>query len=592
MESFMKAKNVSRKLRTTLISALTATGLCFSGCGNSSQQYVYTGPQTPGNPGVFHLIFQNEPSPAGVDSVQLVFKDANGQPLGQVQELPFSKDVSTALPAGATSVEVDYLRNGGYALFESSHPLINPGVNTQALAAQTTITDPQLAAAAKGRSIWTTQVNPANFKLSANGNPGQDTGLSPATNFKVKGVAYSPTSIGVNVALTPHLGDYFWDGGQNIQGAGILKDWELVWKRDIENIRNHFNAIRVYTMLAVHLNDNGSFPNFSTPNVRTHLKFLDALWNNNDRPIYCMVGIPVNPGVYLGTASPAEVQFWNENITRIVAQLKDHPAVMGFTIFNEAGGGNQWGGSTPDSQTYWTKVQAYAQQIKAAAPDKLVGFAYFDAPGDVTQANQAGLLETYGSDLDFWGINAAQAQTLSGTLAPYHALTTAAKPVLFTELGNPASTHTNTDVCSGDSPTQAGVNSITVNDQSIVKAAQALANVLPLAMTDDVVAGAMVFEWSDEYWKQSGSPGCFEPRGPEVQDGGKIADLGAKANGFDDEEAYGLHGISLSKGRAASDVFSPFGTVGQSQASNLNPDTLTLRKPMMDAVDAAFAPLR
>jgi hypothetical protein len=598
----MRSLRVSERLRYTLLAALTGAGLWMAGCGDSRQQYVFTGTGTGNGPievqppaGTFELAFQNIPAPEGVDSAQLVYRNSAGQQLGEVLEVPFNGRLSAPIPTGAAKVEVDYLRNGGYGLFESEHNLQAPNVNAQAVNAQaplaTTVVDPQLMASKGGRSVWTSRINPARFQLAVEGNPGKDAPLSDPSDFKVKGVAYSPTSIGIDVTKTPHLGDYFWDGW-NIQGAGMLNDWTAVWQRDIEKIRGHFNSVRLYTMLAVHINDNGSLPDFNNPTVRTHLKFLDAMWNNGDRPVYCLVGIPVNPGIYDGTASPAEVKFWNENVARLVAQLKDHPAVMGFTIFNEVGGGEQWGHDTAKSNTYWGQIQTFSKQIKEVAPDKLVGFAYFDAPPDVADAHNAGLLSTYGQYLDFWGVNAAQAETLSGTLAPYRTLGEATKPVLFTELGNPASSHADQSMCDEAKkfPTQAGADSIYIDDTTIAKAAQALRNVLPLAVSDDISAGAFVFEWNDEYWKQTKGEGCFAPRGADVQDGGKGADVGAKANGYDDEEAYGLHGIALSNGRAASDVFTAFGK--GTKSANLNPDTLTVRQPMMDAVDAAFQPVR
>ena len=578
------------KILRFVLGVAVAAGL-VAGCGGSRQDYVSQSSPIQ-NTGSFQLLFQNSALPADVDSAQFVFKDAAGNRLGNVLELPLQQSTTVSgVPLNTATVEIDYLRNGGFALFESQSSINLSGVRAQATAGNR-IVDPTLTVAQDARTAWTTRTSPAQFLVSVTGGPGVDGPTTAPTPFKVKGVGYSPTPIGVDVKFSPHLGDYFWDGGQDIPGNGKLKDWEKVWQRDIENIRGRFNSVRIYTMLAVHLNDNGSFPDFNSPNVRTHRKFLDAMWNNGNDPVYCLIGLPIPAGIYTGTTgNQAEIQFWEENLQRTVSQLASHPAVMGFTLFNEQGGESRyWGGNAGDSNTYWSKIAQFSQTASNAAPDKLVGFANFDTPALITSADGANLLTQFGSSLDFWGVNAAQAVTLEGTLAPYRALTTAAKPVLFTELGNPATTHTITDICSGVAPTQAGADSITTTSDSIAKAAQALANVLPQAVSDNVVAGVFVFEYTDEWWKQEGVNGCFTPRGASRQDGGVGASVGAKANGYDDEEGYGLYGIGLSRGRSANDVFSPFGN--EPNAANLNPDTLTPRGPMLDAVDAAFKPVR
>ena len=351
--------------------------------------------------------------------------------------------------------------------------------------------------------------------------------------FPVRGVGYSPAPIGFSNKFGPSLGDLFWDGGQNIPGAGVLLDWERVWQRDIAEIRKHFNSVRVYNMLEVQLNDDGSLPNINTAEVRTHQKFLDELWNNGNQPIYVLIGLPSSAVMYLPNGNAAEKAFFDANMARTATQLADHPAVMGFTLLNELGGSAEWGGNQTNSDFYWSAIQANSGIVKTNAPDKLVGLAYFDAPSDVTSAFSGGFLEQYGGHLDFWGGNVFQSTVLGPSLAPYKSLGNASKPFLFTEFGIPATSHSDNSICSGSSPTQAGVNSIFADSSTIQTSASALDVILPQALNDDIVAGMFYFEWCDEWWKQD-SNGCYTTN-ITTQEGGQSAPVSQFVNGFNDE---------------------------------------------------------
>lgn len=566
-----------------LASVMAIVG-CGSGSSSSSGGFFSNNNNVvPGTQGRVVLNFDNPPP--GVDSIQAVFLDVNGQRLGEPIKVPitgadfFIDDV----PAQAVGLEVDYLRNGGFALFESFHLR---GTKTTIGRVEASSTDaPQLRAAPPQRTKWTSTVGPAAFHVEASVNPGADQAAQKVV-FKVRGVGYSPAPIGFSNKDGPGFGDLFWDGGQNIPNAGILLDWSRIWKRDLENIRPRFNAVRCYSLIAEHLNDNGQFAN--PPVVRTHQKFLDACWNNGDKPVYVLVGIPLPADCFFAVHDPALRANFERVLASTLAQTKDHPAVMGYTFFNEQGGANAWGGDPSVSDYYWTQIQKYSQQIKAGAPDKLCGFAYFDAPSNVSTANASGYLAQYGGSIDYWGVNAFQGTTTVGTLAPYKTLTTAKKPVLFTEFAVPATGHRDKSVSSGSSPTQAGVDSIYADSTTIGLAAQAMTNVLPGTLSDEIVAGMLYFEWCDEYWKQ-------DPNLPHYNttkaghEGGEAAALSQMPNGFNDEEGFGLHAISLN-GRAISALFSPFDT--NAATANNRPDNLTPRTELLEAVTNAFKPIR
>lgn len=580
-----------------LLTAISLAAMLACGCGSGSSTGFFGGgtnlnPGAGGNGGggPLTLRFDNTALPAGIDSAHAVFRDINGQQIGEPVEVELTGNtfVFPTVPLNAVTVEVDYQQNGGFALFESAHRIGGTGIAARADFSSTS--NPQLSPAQAARTQWSTSLGPAQFHVLATGNPGAD--QTPQDKvFKVKGVGYSPAPIGFSNQDGPGFGDLFWDGGEFISGNGNLLDWSRIWKRDLENIRNRFNAVRCYSLVAEHLNPAGQFqPN--NPVVRTHTKFLDACWNDGNKPVYVLVGIPLPSDCFLTTGDVANRTNFERVLASTIAQTKNHPAVMGYTFFNEIGGAPEWGVNQASSDFYWGQIKKYSQQIKTGAPDKLCGFAYFDAPGNVDAANAAGYLTQYGGSIDFWGVNAFQATTLDGTLRPYRTLTTAKKPVLFTEFGVPATSHRDKSIASGAFPTQASVNSIYADDTTIGLAAGAMGRMLPVLLSDEIAAGLMYFEWNDEFWKQ--------PNGVEgntthytttkgAQEGGQVADTSQMPNGFNDEEGFGLNAPSLN-GRAVNDLFDPFNP--NAATANNRPDNLAPRTALLNAVTNALAPLR
>lgn len=477
--------------------------LLLAGCGSTSRDtFSQSSGQAPTPDNRVVLRFDAATLPEGVDSVQAVFMDGSQNRVADVVEVPVTGTdfVIDNVPPEAAFLEVDYLRNGGFALYESYHALNGP----QVLAQQDRLSSPDrpvLYQAQAGKSVWTTSLSPARFNLEAYGNPGTDVGPLAASPFPVRGVGYSPTPIGASNKDGPNFGDIFWDGFYIPGERTDLLDWEKVWKRDLESIRSRFNSVRLYSLVAEHVDSTGQFTN--PPQARTHKKFLDACWNNGHNPVYVMVGIPMPSDCFLQTGNAGNRANWERVYTSTIEQTKDHPAVMGYTFFNEIGGIDEWGADPAKSDFYWGQIKKYADQGKAAAPDKLIGFSYFDAPPNVSSAKN--YMTQYGGSIDYWGINSFQGSVIAPTLAPYKALDGASKPVLFTEFGVPATGHSVDEISSADKPTQAGVNSIYADETTIGKAANAMKTMIPMALADPIVAGMFYFEWSDEHWKQDPS---------------------------------------------------------------------------------------
>ncbi|MEL6864842.1 MAG: hypothetical protein AAFP19_10495, partial [Bacteroidota bacterium] len=187
------------------------------------------------------------------------------------------------------------------------------------------------------KTIWTVSMDAGTgtpvgqFKVAVNG--------GTATPFAVKGMCYSPCPINGSNGDAPALGDWFWD---SFSGTGFsITNWKAIWDRDFPNLRSMgVNALRVYSTLSRQLNADGSYPSpWNSGQLFTHTDFLDKCWNNGDNPMYVMVGIPMPQQMFwknlYDTLGNTEKAFWTNVLQETVAQMANHPAVMGFVVQNE-----------------------------------------------------------------------------------------------------------------------------------------------------------------------------------------------------------------------------------------------------------------
>lgn len=507
------------------------------------------------------------PLPEGVNALQIEFFDDKGRSiLGpvEVDADPVVKVLNVPLIAASTTVS--YLRNGGFELAEDSEPISWQGRVGSA--------SPAPAASPAAYTRWKTSVN-SNGVASVALASSEVNGGAPK-DFLIKGVAYSPAPIGANNKNGPEFGDYFWDT------PGGFLDWDKVWKRDLENIRKKgFNAVRVYSLIANPININGSIPSpadiAADPalRIRAHKKFLDEAWNNGVNPIYVLAGIPTpdklwKESLFKNASNAAVIEYWDNNFTASLSQLKDHPAIIGFTMFNEQGGADDFQGT--GAKHYWSQVQKYSQRAKQIAPDKLIGWAFFDNP-DFAR-NTVDYRREYAKSIDFYGMNAFQPVRVSGALDPWSKAIQGdtARPVFMTEFGIPATGRRN----SSKDP-----SAFYADETTIQKAADAMTKVLPLVFQHPAVAGMFYFEWSDEWWKQD-SEGSFQRLATRQEGSSNFVDY--FPNLWYDEEGFGLHSISLGN-RAADQVYSD---ADYKNAGNTTVDILTERTSLMDAVTNAY----
>lgn len=574
-----------------LLAAMAVMALTLASCGGGSSPLTGSSSSLPGSaaqPAVGEVTISHlardqfssalkkaltagsaSPLPNDVDALQIEFFDNVGKSVLGPVEVDADPVVTVRdVPLSARSATVSYLRNGGFALAKDDEDIAWSGVAGSA--------SPNPAPVDASYTRWKTSVDASGI-ASVTLSSSQVNGGAPK-DIVLKGVAYSPAPIGTSNKDGPGLGDLFWDTPR----PNDFLDFDKVWKRDLENIRaKGFNSVRVYSLIANFIKDNGDIPtpaeiaDVNQLRVREHKKFLDAAWNNGVNPIYVLAGIPTPDSLWVKSifdnpGNTAKNVYWDNNFTATLNQLKDHPAVIGFTMFNEQGGAAEFNGTATNSRHYWSQIQKYSQRAKTIAPDKLIGWAFFDNVSFATDTVE--YRRTYAKAIDFYGVNAFQPTTIA-FLKPWEKAIQGdtARPIFMTEFGIPATGHRNN---SRDPLT------IYADATTVQKAADAMSKMLPLVFQHPAAAGVFYFEWSDEWWKQDPLAGVNTLN--TRQEGGQFIDY--FPNLFYDEEGFGLNSIALGD-REAAQVYTdkPWGKGGNVQVDVLSPKT-----SLMDAVTNAY----
>lgn len=625
--------------------ALLALALLVAGCGGGSETATGSGsgsgsPTSTGTVTILHgaplpardnadYETPDNRLPPGVDALQFQFFDAQGNLVHGPVEFPAGTRVRVeGVPTTASRVDIDYLRNGGYPLYEDQEPV------SWLAGAVAVVADPDPGPAPPPSSKWSWSVESsgrAHLFVAAGGGEPQE--------HLVRGVGYSPAPVGYSNRFTPAFGDLFYD----TFAPNDFLDFQKVWERDLEAIRQHFNTLRTYCMVEIQFqvdaqgNAHMPIPPSSGPHFQ-HRKFLDACWNNGDRPVYVLVGLPLPSPLYYkdeydNPAKKDEIAYWEANLEATVKQLKDHPAVLGFTIFNEIGGAAQYADNPTLAAFYWSRIDSISHQVKGLAPDKLVGWAFFDDPQFPVKTKA--FREAHAQAIDFYGVNSFQKDDLRISLDPYLASTngTTARPVILTEYGLPATGRTDAstffpygaDLAATAAAlaqrfgvpadtvqalggagqqffTEASVLSLKDDATTQGNVANALTGTLPQAFQHPICVGLFYFEWADEWWKQESygdftipdlqhPPNRIPVHAVELsvtrQEGnpGYPNDTG-KPNGYWDEEGFGLHSIQVAPGR---DPNRAYVAKAWEVGGNTKPDVLTRRTPIWDVLVQVFS---
>lgn len=474
----------------------------------------------------------------------------------------------------------------------------------------------------------------SSFHLLKNGEP-----------FVVKGVCYSPMEINSDIndaAVAPDsksskshvvsamFGDWFWDSPlkPGTMEQTLRGNWFGLWgsgsltakyraRGDLAKIAQtlHANALRVYFMQSRAYED-VSHKNPKRPQdceKRTHTAFLDEAYGNG---LYVLVGLPLPIQLFHADdyekANDRLIEWWEFVLAETVAEVGNHPAILGFTIMNELDDEpNAFPGQgekpKPDRRSDFFHNQAvkYASVVKSGAPDKLVGWALHDVPvwlGFAANATPSSTMEyldtgsTYldqiSSVFDYYGVNTYQSKTLMSVLGPWGdhgeiggggkaygapSIAHRIKPVLVTEIGWPATGRANLS-----DPASTMVDNVTTEDA----VAEVINNIFPQIYKKykHISIGGFYFEYTDEWWKVPKPLAASKAlAGAWHHDGGNNCQNFGFPNLCNDEESFGLYARARAGGRSVkSPNFDDNGIV-------LPVDDLIPRSPMVDALAAVFA---
>lgn len=262
--------------------------------------------------------------------------------------------------------------------------------------------------------------------------------------FVVKGVAYSPISIGDN-----------WQGAWRDRPDRYLVDFPLI-------AASGANVVRVYA------------PLLST-------SMLDAAWAQ---------GLYVIP-----TFQPSSAQltcsqgldFMKEEFRDMVSEWKDHPAILLWLVGNEF---NVNLGGADICQTWYPQLDAMAEIAHATegASFHPVSTANADTAGlgDVCQAGCSD--DTSLPNLDLWSVQIYRGCSF-GSLFNQFQKTDCSRPLLITEFG----------VDAWDSVL--GIENQNLQASCLSDLLDEADQALAVRTPGGVSTGQVVFQWADEWWK-------------------------------------------------------------------------------------------
>lgn len=355
--------------------------------------------------------------------------------------------------------------------------------------------------------------------------------------FFANGVSYSPIPWGSCAAFQP-FGDF------------TIKTWSSVWQRDVSLMRaNSVNVLKTYNTLdAAQLKQAGLPPDSD----HDHGPFLDACWNNGTTPVFVLMGYapPKNQQNIFYQKSwddPANAtarQNIKDDLIALAVRYGPHPAVMGFVLANEINSDATI--NNPAFFQYWNEV---ANAILAQVPGKLTCLANVDdGMNTVNAGNQYMTAANY-----FWGINSYRGNWTNSngfdTLFSSFATATQGnqRPLMVTEWGAPASTHTADNGITNMDATQMA-NLCTYVNGHYMNQMQNGSNVG--SPPSGVCCGGAYFEWSDEWWKADPVP-CNAPNAAAAgchtgvwDPGPSMTPVTSFPGGYWDEEGFGLNAVT------------------------------------------------
>ncbi len=301
-----------------------------------------------------------------------------------------------------------------------------------------------------------TQVTVSGRKLLVNGQA-----------FTVQGVNYSPTPVGSTVQ-NPSAncsGPYLWWTDRHTYVA----DFPLIQKLGA-------NTLRTFSLM-----------NTNTQSAQV-LQVLDQAQADN---LHVVMGYFVPTFVNLADAT-VQSQIQSELLTS-VNNYKNHPAVLMWVIGNEQNLNN--GNNT----AWYDFLNQLAGMVKSTDPNHPIASVEGECPqgGCATAAYNIGNAAVHADDahmtnLDIWGVTAYRGTSFQGLFQALAVSATTTKPILVAEFGKDAYRDS------------AGQEDQTIQASYINSQWQEIASNLSAAGSGSAdLVGGSVFEWTDEWWKDS-----------------------------------------------------------------------------------------
>lgn len=283
--------------------------------------------------------------------------------------------------------------------------------------------------------------------------------------FTVKGVNYSPVPVG-STAGAPESGcvndGNWWD-----DTSSYIADFPLIHQMGA-------NTIRTYGVL----ND------VSAANVTQVRAMLDKAWANG---LYVIMGY--YPSHTTSVTDPTFQNTVKNDFLAAVNAYKDHPAVLLWALGNEQNIDN---GQNPAWYPFLNTVLGLAKQQDPNHPFTTVEGECPQCSPAVDYTIGAGVkADASMTNLDLWGITAYRGKSFNGLFDQLASTTT--KPILLAEFGKDA--YDDAEQAEDDAMQ---LRYLTAQYSEIVPELSATNATRPLV-------GAAWFEWSDEWWKDSGS---------------------------------------------------------------------------------------
>lgn len=376
----------------------------------------------------------------------------------------------------------------------------------------------------------------------------------------LRGVDYAPTPAGA-AKFEPGVGDWF------------APPWNDIWERDLplmqemglNNLRTYFfwawtppRDIRTWKAVT------------SGPPTFDHTPFLDAA---KAAGIHVTIGIALNGGDVFNNGDPdlgkMYLEFFVATAEKLAELYGNHDAVMGFCLSNEQNNRERLG--RPD---FWDAYERMAKVVRAKAPDKLVMNAFQnDTPYMLTvriDGTNTTLPQRYKQIFDVWGLNIYSG--MANTLQSYQDLVVQNEdtrlPLIISEWGVAGGKNV-PDGAAGPPDGDATARELTPEEFTAEIDGQMTSDINSMKNHLDFVVGAQLMEWSDEWWKNEGTP---------------VWEQNASGSPDWPEEYWGLHSIAP-VGRTAKD--GPWNNNGNAPYP---PDALTAR-PTVAALKQKYAEL-